>query len=327
MCILVIRKLWSLIIVISLSLTYVTAFHFVNKDLSQLRYTFFLSDNFQGQYPINIAYDQKRNIREKIALSSISLLFPFVSNAKTFNEDEIEVDFLTDYLGLGLLEVNYRQSRRVIVQSIKSDSESSTMPQIKAGMIIISIGDKVVEGLPLSEVAAAARLAPRPFKMVLRDPDQFFNKLDSCTSQGLGSVVSTQVRPGRGDYAGEILKVERLKRPELCGRSANVGDVLEVKYQGRLEDGTVVDGVKSMTDNTPISTNVYFVLGGSVPDMFPPGWDLALRGMCTGERRRVTLPPSLAYGDKGLKSKGIPPGATVTYDISLVSVNGIAEIR
>jgi FKBP-type peptidyl-prolyl cis-trans isomerase len=45
-----------------------------------------------------------------------------------------------------------------------------------------------------------------------------------------------------------------------------------------------------------------------------------------GERRRVIIPPVLAYGSTGLPRRGIPPDATLQYDITLVSLNGLANI-
>ena len=53
---------------------------------------------------------------------------------------------------------------------------------------------------------------------------------------------------------------------------------------------------------------------------FPPGWDLTLRGMVVGEKRRVTLPYTLAYERKGNKDRGIPPFATMVYTVKLVSL-------
>lgn len=54
------------------------------------------------------------------------------------------------------------------------------------------------------------------------------------------------------------------------------------------------------------------------------GWDVGLKGMCVGERRRVTVPPVLAYGSKGAPRRGVPPDATLQYDVTLISMNGLA---
>ncbi len=49
-----------------------------------------------------------------------------------------------------------------------------------------------------------------------------------------------------------------------------------------------------------------------------PGLDLGVRGMKVGGQRRLLVPPSLAYGDKGVGE--IPPNATLTIDVQLLSV-------
>ena len=39
-------------------------------------------------------------------------------------------------------------------------------------------------------------------------------------------------------------------------------------------------------------------------------------GMCVGEKRRITVPSDLAYGDKG-KEDLVPPGATLLFEVEL----------
>ena len=36
-----------------------------------------------------------------------------------------------------------------------------------------------------------------------------------------------------------------------------------------------------------------------------PGMDQGLQGSCMGERRRITIPPHLAYGENGVSTKEI----------------------
>lgn len=45
-------------------------------------------------------------------------------------------------------------------------------------------------------------------------------------------------------------------------------------------------------------------------------------GACVGERREVRVPPVLAYGEKGMKKRGIPPNAIIVYDIEVIGING-----
>ena len=70
--------------------------------------------------------------------------------------------------------------------------------------------------------------------------------------------------------------------------------------------------------------SVFMVLKKQPFGQFPPGWDVGLEGMCVGERRRLIIPPVLGYGSTGVPRRGIPPNATLQYDVTLVSMNGVA---
>ena len=50
------------------------------------------------------------------------------------------------------------------------------------------------------------------------------------------------------------------------------------------------------------------------------GWDRGLEGACVGESRRLTIPPHLAYGNKGAGGV-IPPGMCVSPYTSLCRCN------
>jgi peptidylprolyl isomerase len=48
-----------------------------------------------------------------------------------------------------------------------------------------------------------------------------------------------------------------------------------------------------------------------------PGWDQGIAGMKVGGRRRLTIPPHLAYGERGAGA-AIKPGETLIFVVDLV---------
>jgi FKBP-type peptidyl-prolyl cis-trans isomerase FkpA len=96
------------------------------------------------------------------------------------------------------------------------------------------------------------------------------------------------------------------------GATANSGNLVTVTYNGWLYDTTKTDGKGTFFDGRP---GFSFTLGaGSVI----AGWDQGVAGMRVGGQRRLIIPPELAYGAAG--RSGIPPNATLLFDISLTGV-------
>ncbi|MFI0484568.1 FKBP-type peptidyl-prolyl cis-trans isomerase [Actinomadura sp. 9N215] len=50
------------------------------------------------------------------------------------------------------------------------------------------------------------------------------------------------------------------------------------------------------------------------------GWDMGIAGMKVGGRRKLVIPPHLAYGDRS-PSPAIKPGETLIFVVDLVAVN------
>lgn len=94
------------------------------------------------------------------------------------------------------------------------------------------------------------------------------------------------------------------------GRQAELGDQATVHYTGWLANGTKFDS--SLDRGQPFS---FRVGAGQVIK----GWDEGVGTMKVGGKRKLIIPPDLAYGPRGAGNV-IPPNATLTFDVELLGL-------
>ena len=113
-----------------------------------------------------------------------------------------------------------------------------------------------------------------------------------------------------GDVAPADLVIEDLVLGD--GPEAKAGDSISAHYVGVAhETGEEFDA--SWNRGSPLE----FRLGvGQVIK----GWDVGIVGMKVGGRRKLTIPPDLAYGDRGA-GRAIKPGATLIFVVDLVDTH------
>lgn len=101
------------------------------------------------------------------------------------------------------------------------------------------------------------------------------------------------------------------------GVEAGAGSRVIMLYELWLYNpaGTASKGTRIGGSSDPAAGPFPFTIGtGTVI----PGIDQGVRGMRVGGKRRIYMPPSMAYGSQG--QQGIPPNASLVFEVELTSI-------
>jgi len=108
------------------------------------------------------------------------------------------------------------------------------------------------------------------------------------------------------------LEIRVTSKPRDCDSSiqAASGDVVTLHYMGKFRtSGEIFDSTHDREE--PLT----FKLG---EDEMIDGFEQGIIGMCAGEKRVVTVPPELGYGDE--EEEMIPAGSTLVFTIHMLEI-------
>ena len=165
-------------------------------------------------------------------------------------------------------------------------------------------------------------------QLIARTLGDFQLSADELEFVMLGVEDGVFGHPPRTDLAAQVPKMHALQASRRSGKEvlALEGGILlqllqtadgqqpkdtdhvQVLYEGMLADGTVFESV--LDDERP----AVFPVKGVIPC-----WTKALQVMRVGQKARVTCPPELAYGSRGVPPK-IQPNAMLVFNIELLNI-------
>ncbi|MDB5189101.1 MAG: FKBP-type peptidylprolyl cis-trans isomerase [Parcubacteria group bacterium] len=150
----------------------------------------------------------------------------------------------------------------------------------------------------------------RPFQPQARATVEQVTTDTMATTSDSTSAAAPQGQPQGAAVSGPLpTKLTITDEIVGTGPAAKAGDTVTVNYVGSLPDGTVFDA--SAKHGQAFS----FQLGAQ---QVIAGWDQGLVGMKVGGKRKLVIPPDMAYGNRDLGV--IPPNSTLVFEVELVKI-------
>lgn len=146
------------------------------------------------------------------------------------------------------------------------------------------------------------------FELDPEDPNPTLFAMAPAKNNADASALGGPMESADTRVTASGLKITELNLGE--GAEAAAGQTVVVHYRGTLENGKQFDA--SYDRVTPFS----FPLGAG---RVIKGWDEGVVGMKVGGKRKLVIPPDLAYGSRGAGGV-IPPNATLTFEVELLDV-------
>jgi peptidylprolyl isomerase len=130
-------------------------------------------------------------------------------------------------------------------------------------------------------------------------------------------LLAIALSPLTASAAGEVTTPSGLRIIDVTpgtGPAPQAGQTVTVNYTGWL----FVDGKKGKKFDSSLDRGQPFSFTIGQGQVIK-GWDEGVATMHVGGKRTLIIPPDLGYGESGAGAD-IPPGATLIFDVDLISV-------
>lgn len=210
----------------------------------------------------------------------------------------------------------------VALPALAADPVPVTTPHDLAYSVGASLGERLhqeipdlqlqalIEGLQQAYEGKPLALGEERIEQILNEHDaqleqnQQRSKVDAALAAEQKLLTEEQARPGVKVLDQGVLVTELVPG---TGPKATATGKVQVRYVGRLPDGTVFDENQQPQ---------WFGLGSVIT-----GWRIALQQMPVGAKWRVVIPSALAYGADGAGDL-IAPNTPLIFEIELLAVAG-----
>lgn len=161
----------------------------------------------------------------------------------------------------------------------------------------------------------AQQIGPQLQALLTQKQQNLLNKIRAFNLNEAATFFTKLKENSAVKELSDGLRYEVLR--EGKGASAKPGQVARIHYTGTFINGQIFESSLQQQQGTSLPDPVEALVqeGAMIPGLLE-----AITRMSTGSKWRIYIPPHLAFGDDGAPQAGIPPAATLIYELEVFEV-------